>query len=99
MLDGIHKSINHSIDFPKINNEKLMAKAEFLDTAEDKAMFIKEIIKNYEKENDLMIGKNTEEMKKLVLYIKENTNISHKILADILHISKATITRYLKNKK
>ena len=43
-----------------------------------------------------MICKNTEEMKKIVQYVKENTNISHKFLADILHISKTTISRYIK---
>ena len=96
MLDSIYKSINHLIDFPEANNEKLVAKEEFLDTTEDKEIFIRELIKNYEKEHNLTISRSIEEMKKLVRYIKENTNISYKILADILHISKATIARYIK---
>ncbi len=98
ILDEIYKKINHSIDFPKVNNEKLIAEANFLDTSEDKEIFIKELIRNYEKEHDLMIGKNIEEIKKLVQYIREKTNISYKILSDILNISKTTITRYRKDK-
>ena len=95
-LDKIYKNINNSIDFPNVKNQKIIAEAEFLDTFEDTEIFIKELIKNYEKEKDLMICKNTEEMKKIVQYVKENTNISHKFLADILHISKTTISRYIK---
>lgn len=96
-LDKIYKDINNSIDFPNAKNEKIITEAEFIDTFEDTEIFIKELIKNYEKENDLMIGKNTEEMKKIVQYVKKNTNISHKFLADILHISKTTISRYMKD--
>ncbi len=95
-LDRIYKNINNSIDFPNVKNQKIIAEAEFLDTFEDTEIFIKELIKNYEKGKDLMIGKNTEEMKKIVQYVKENTNISHKFLADILHVSKTTISRYIK---
>lgn len=98
-LDKIYKNINISIDFPNVKNQKIIIEAEFLDTFEDTEIFIKELIKNYEKENELMIGKNTEEMKKIVQYIKKNTNISHKLLADILHISKTTISRYIKDEK
>ena len=97
MLDNVYKNINCSIDFPKAKNEKIIAKAEFIDTYEDTEIFVKELIRKYKKENDLMIGKNTKEMKKLVRYIKKNTNISHKFLADILQISKATITGYMKD--
>lgn len=96
-LDKIYKHINNSIEFPNIKDEKIITKAEFLDTFEDTEIFVKELIRNYKKENDLMMGKNTKEMKKLVRYIKENTNISHKFLADILQISKATITGYMKD--
>lgn len=96
-LDKIYKDINNSIEFPNINDEKIITKAEFLDTFEDTEIFVKELIRDYKKENDLMMGKNTKEMKKLVRYIKENTNISHKFLADILQISKATITGYMKD--
>lgn len=96
LLDEIYEKINHSIEFPEIFNEKLMAEANFLDTSEDKEMFIKELIRNYEKENDIVIGKDIEEIKKLVRYIREKTNVSYKILTDILNISKATITRYKK---
>lgn len=96
-LDKIYKDINNSIEFPNIKDEKIIKKAEFLDTFEDTEIFVKELIRNYKKENDLMIGKNTKEMKKLVRYIKENTQISHKFLADILQISKATITGYMKD--
>ena len=96
LLDEIYEKINHSIEFPEIFNEKLMVEANFLDTSEDKEMFIKELIRNYEKENDIVIGKDIEEIKKLVRYIREKTNVSYKILTDILNISKATITRYKK---
>lgn len=96
ILDDIYKKINHSIEFPEIDNEKLIAEANFLDTSEDKKIFVKELIRSYEKQHDIIIGKDVEEIKKLVRYIREKTNISYKILTDILNISKTTITRYRK---
>lgn len=96
ILDDIYKKINHSIEFPEINDEKLTAEANFLDTSEDKKIFVKELIRSYEKQHDIIIGKDVEEIKKLVRYIREKTNISYKILTDILNISKTTITRYRK---
>lgn len=97
ILDEIYQKINHSIQFPEVNDEKLIAEANFLDTSEDKKIFIKELIRNYEKQHDIIIAKDVEEIKKLVQYIRKKTNISYKILTDILNISKATITRYQKD--
>lgn len=96
-LDKIYKKINNSIDFPNTKNQKIIREAEFLDTSEDTEIFIRELIKNYEKDNDIMIYKNKKEMKKLVQYIKKNTNISHKFLADILSVSKSSIAGYMKD--
>lgn len=97
ILDEIYQKINYSIQFPEVNDEKSIAEANFLDTSEDKKIFIKELIRNYEKQHDIIIGKDVEEIKKLVQYIRKKTNISYKILTDILNISKATITRYQKD--
>ena len=97
ILDEIYQKINHSIQFPEVNDEKLIAEANFLDTSEDKKIFVKELIRDYEKQHDIIIGKDVEEIKKLVQYIRKKTNISYKILTDILNISKATITRHQKD--
>ena len=95
ILDEVYNHINHSIKFPKIDNEKVITKAEFLDTPEDKKVFIKELIKNYKKEHKTTI-RNATEMKALVRYIKENTKVSHQFLSEILHIPKSTIAEYMK---
>ncbi len=96
-LDQIYQNIDYSIYFPEINDKKAEATEDFLDTSEDKEIFIKELIKKYEQDNNLLIikNKNREETKKLVKYIIENTNVSYKLLADTLNISKTTIARYM----
>ena len=94
-LDQIYQNIDYSIYFPEISDEKVGATEDFLDTSEDKEIFIKELIKKYEQDNNLLIEKNKEQTKKLVKYIIEKTNVSYKLLADILNISKTTIARYM----
>ncbi len=97
MLDEIYKKINHVIEFPKIDNEKLILKSDFLDTSEDKETFIKELIRNYEKEHNLTICRNKKDMENMVKYIKKEVNISNIVLAEILQLSKSTINNYLKS--
>lgn len=96
ILDEIYKKINYSIKFPKINNEKLILESDFLDTSEDKEIFIKQLINNYEKEHNLTICRNRKDMENIVKYIKREVNISNIALADILQLSKSTIAQYLK---
>ena len=95
-LDKIYKNINHLSDFQNTKNQNIMIETDFLDTFEDTEIIIKELIKTYKKENEVALGKNTEEMKKIVQYVKKNINVSHKHLADILQISKTTVSRYMK---
>lgn len=96
ILDEIYKKINYSIKFPKINNEKLILESDFLDTSEDKEMFIKQLINNYEKEHNLTICRNRKDMENIVKYIKREVNVSNIALADILQLSKSTIAQYLR---
>lgn len=96
ILDEIYKKINYSIKFPKINNEKLILKSDFLDTSEDKEIFIKQLINNYEKEHNLTICRNRQDMENIVKYIKREVNVSNIALADILQLSKSTIVQYLR---
>lgn len=79
------------------STEKVMAKNEFIDTYEDKKMFIEEIIKNYEKEQNLTSCRNKKDMENMVKYIKNETNASNVLLAEILQLSKSTIAKYLKS--
>ena len=53
----------------------------------------------YFEDYNFMFGKNIEEMKKLVKYLKENMKVSNNLLSELLHISKSTITRYYKSSK
>ena len=96
ILDEIYKKINYSIKFPKINNEKLILESDFLDTSEDKEIFIKQLINNYEKEHNLTICRNRKDMENIVKYIKREVNVSNIALADILQLSKSTIAQYLR---
>ena len=96
ILDEIYKKINYSIKFPKINNEKLILEPDFLDTSEDKEIFIKQLINNYEKEHNLTICRNRKDMENIVKYIKREVNVSNIALADILQLSKSTIAQYLR---
>ena len=96
ILDEIYKKINYSIKFPKINNEKLILESDFLDTSEDKEIFIKQLINNYEKEHNLTICRNRKDMENIVKYIKREVNVSNIVLADILQLSKSTIAQYLR---
>ena len=96
ILDEIYKKINYSIKFPKINNEKLILESDFLDTSEDKEIFIKQLINNYEKEHNLTICRNRKDIENIVKYIKREVNVSNIVLADILQLSKSTIAQYLR---
>ena len=96
ILDEIYKKINYSIKFPKINSEKLTLESDFLDTSEDKEIFIKQLINNYEKEHNLTICRNRKDMENIVKYIKREVNVSNIALADILQLSKSTIAQYLR---
>ena len=96
ILDEIYKKINYSIKFPKINNEELILESDFLDTSEDKEIFIKQLINNYEKEHNLTICRNRKDMENIVKYIKREVNVSNIVLADILQLSKSTIAQYLR---
>ncbi len=97
ILDEIYKKINHSIEFPKVDNGNLILKSDFLDTAEDKETFIKELISKYENEHNLTICRNKEDMESMVKYIKKKVNVSNIVLAEILQLSKSTIVNYLKS--
>lgn len=97
ILDEIYKKISHSIEFPKTSNEKLTLKSDFLDISEDKEIFIKEFIKNYEKEHNLTICRNKKDMENMVKHIKKEVNVSNILLAKILQLSKSTIVNYLKS--
>lgn len=97
ILDEMYEKINHSIENSSINNEQLILKSDFLDTSEDKEEFIKELIKNYEKEHNLTICRNRKAMENMVKYIKKEVNISNIVLAEILQLSKSTIANYLKS--
>ena len=96
ILDEIYKKINYSIKFPKINNQTLILESYFLGTSEDKEIFIKQLINNYEKEHNLTICRNRKDMENIVKYIKREVNVSNIALADILQLSKSTIAQYLR---
>ena len=96
ILDEIYKNINHSIEFPKVDNENVILKSSFLDTSEDKEVFIKELISKYEKEHNLTMCRNRKDMESMVKYIKKEVNVSNIVLADILQLSKSTIAQYLR---
>lgn len=97
ILDEMYKKINHSIENSSINNEQLILKSDFLDTSEDKEEFIKELIRNYEKEHNLTICRNKKAMENMVKHIKKEVNVSNIVLAEILQLSKSTIANYLKS--
>lgn len=97
ILDEIYKNINHSIEFPKVDNENVILKSSFLDTSEDKEVFIKELISKYEKEHNLTMCRNRKDMESMVKYIKKEVNVSNIVLAEILQLSKSTIVNYLKS--
>ena len=98
-LDIVNKKINCQFSFPKNEDKELVGQEEFLDTTEDKEIFVRDFIKEYQKDYNFMFGKNIEEMKKLVKYLKENMKVSNNLLSELLHISKSTITRYYKSSK
>ena len=98
-LDIVNKKINCQFIFPKNEDKELVGQEEFLDTTEDKEIFVRDFIKEYQKDYNFMFGKNIEEMKKLVKYLKENMKVSNNLLSELLHISKSTITRYYKSSK
>lgn len=90
------KKINSQNIFPKNADKILIMQKEFLDTWDDKEVFVKKLIKDYEKEHELLILKKQEDIRKLVQYIKENVNISYKRLSNILSISEVTLKKYMK---
>lgn len=79
------------------STENVMAKNDFIDTSEDKEMFIRELIKNYEEEHNITSCMNKKYIKNMVKYIKQETNISNVLLAEILQLSKSTIAQYVKS--
>lgn len=95
-LDVVYKKINSQNIFPKNADKILIMQKEFLDTWDDKEVFVKKLIKDYEKEHELLILKKQEDIRKLVQYIKENVNISYKRLSNILSISEVTLKKYMK---
>lgn len=96
ILDQIYKKINYSIKFPKVDDENLILKSDFLDTSEDKEIFIKELISKYEEKHNLTICRNKKDMENMVKCIKKEVNVSNIALAEILKLSKSTIANYLK---
>ena len=90
------KDIN---SFVKNHEERFVANNEFIDICEDKEIFIKEFIRQYEKKNGLGVCRNRKELEKMVKEIKKETNITNKILASILQLSTSTIRNYLKDER
>ena len=80
-----------------LDNENVILKSSFLDTSEDKEVFIKELISKYEKEHNLTMCRNRKDMESMVKYIKKEVNVSNIVLAEILQLSKSTIVNYLKS--
>ena len=96
ILDEIYKKINYSIKFPKINNEELILESDFLDTSEDKEIFIKQLINNYEKEHNLTICRNRKDMENIVKYIKREVTTKQNRPVKIVILTKEGEDVYIK---
>ena len=79
------------------SSKNVIAKNDFMDTSEDKEMFIRELIKNYEEKENLTSCRNKKDIENMVKYIKQETNVSNGLLAEILQLSKSTIAQYVKS--
>lgn len=72
----------------ELNNKKISNKESFIDTKEDINYFVEDILNSYSKYKSL---KNKEDLKIILLKIKNELDVSYVNLSEILEIPKSTI--------